>query len=223
MKRFLAPLLAIFGVSSAAQSQPQITSLDPNTIRYTMPTVAADSLEFIVPTAETFVGAPQFHEDEWSQVEFFPKSRLPEIKKLLTEYKPFELANRGQYGWDKIYARHIERRPVVAGHDAVGRLGSLLGATEGNSPILLTSSSALGQVKGGFTLPIAADINLYGLRDESGITVLGAILNSGADDLKLTKAFITLNNAEQLVLVDWRSQLILVSSQPNGDVDVWRP
>jgi hypothetical protein len=33
-----------------------------------------------------------FHEDEWSQVEVCPKSRLVEVQRMLKEYKAFEAA-----------------------------------------------------------------------------------------------------------------------------------
>jgi hypothetical protein len=223
MKKLLAPLLAIFGVASAAQPPPKVEMVDTKAIRYTMPTVAADSLEFAVPTRESFEGAPQFHEDEWAQLEFFPKDRLEEIKKLLAEYKPFEQAHRGKYGWDQIYARRIARRPIIAGSDATDRLAATLNAIPTNAPILLTSSSALGQVKNGFTVPLAPKINLYGLKSESGITVLGVILDSGADDLTLTKVFAKLNAKYDLILVDWRRQMVLVGVHSNKDIDVWRP
>jgi hypothetical protein len=223
MRKLLAALLAIFGVSSAAQPPSKVEMVDAKSIRYTMPTVAADSLEFTVPTRKSFEGAPQFHEDEWAQLEFFPKSRLDEIKKLLAEYKLFEKAHRGQYGWDQIYARRITRHPIIFGPGAADRLASALDAIPANAPILLTSSSALGQVKGGFTVPLAPKINLYGLNNESGITVLGAHLDSGADDLVLTKAFAKLSAAYDLIFVDWRNQMVLVGVNSNGDVDVWRP
>lgn len=58
-----------------------------------MPTVAADSIDYVLPTKESFQGAPQFHEDEWAQLEFFPKARLGEIQKMLKEYKSFEAKN----------------------------------------------------------------------------------------------------------------------------------
>jgi hypothetical protein len=223
MKKILAPLLAIFGVSSTAQPQPKVAMVDAQSIRYTMPTVAADHLEFVIPTRESLEGAPQFHEDEWAQLEFFPKSRLDEIKHLLSEYKPFELSHRGQYGWDKIYARNISRKEVITGQDAVNRLASGFGVAPGNAPILTTSSRALGQIKNGFTVLLAPKVNLYGLKNESGITVLAAILDSGADDLVLTKAFAQLSATYGLVLVDWRRQMVLVGVQTNGDIDIWRP
>ena len=197
--------------------------VDVDSIRYTMPTVAADPLEFVMPTQDTFLGAPQFHEDEWSQLEFFPGNRLEELKKLLAEYKIFESVNRGQYGWNKIYARTLQRNAILAGRDATISLASVFDASVGNSPILLTTSSVLGQTKSGFSIHLAEKVDLYGLSDETGITVLAAMLESGADDHILTQTFVKLNSKHKLVLIDWRNQMILTFVHANGDIDIWRP
>jgi hypothetical protein len=222
MKRLLALLFALFGVSGAAQAQSRVEMADTKSIHYSMPTVAADSLAFAVPTRESFEGAPQFHEDEWSQVEFFPKRRLEEIKNILTEYKSFEQAHRRQSGWAQIYARHVVRHPVIAGADAVDRLADTFGAIPANAPILVTSSSVLGQVKGGFSVSLAPRINLYGLKSEAGIPVLGVILDDGAENLALTQAFAKLSARHNLILVDWRKQMVLVGVH-NGEIVVWNP
>ena len=223
MKKLLAPFLAIFSASSVAQPTSKVETIDPGTVRYSMPTVAADSLEFAAPSRESFEGAPQFHEDEWSQVEFFPASRLGEIKKLLSEYKPFEQANREQHGWSNIFARRIARHPVVAGSNAVERISKALYAQAGNAPILFVGSGPLGQVKRGFSVPLAPGVVLYGLKNEKGVDVLAAHLSQGADDMALTRAFVSLHGAEGLCLVDWRSQMILVSGGADSDIVVWRP
>jgi hypothetical protein len=49
------------------------------------------------------------------------------------------------------------------------------------------------------------------------------MVERGGEDLKLTQAFAQLSKVYKLILVDWRSQLLLVSVAPSGDVDVWRP
>lgn len=223
MKKLLAPLMALFGAANAEQLKPNVEMIDINAILYTMPTVAADSIEFSVPTPESFVGAPQFHEDEWAQLEFFSESRLGEIQKALSEHKPFEKSHRGQYGWSKIYARHITRQPLFQSSQSLSHIASSFSAELGNSPILVTTSKPLGQVKNGFSFPIAPKVNLYGLSDSSGITVLGAILEPGADDHVLTEVFSKLNTEHNLILVDWRSQMILVAVEPSGQINVWRP
>ncbi|MFM8899561.1 MAG: hypothetical protein ACKOF9_06380 [Burkholderiales bacterium] len=217
MKRILASLLAAIGATSAPQAAPKVETVDINSVRYSMPTVAADPIEFVLPTKESFQGAPQFHEDEWAQLEFFPKSRLSEIQKLLKEFKAFELSNRTQYGWNKIYARRISRPPVLPAGVSLKDLGAVLPA-----PILVTSSKPLGQVKNGFSVKLGENAHLYGLSDNKGTSVLAAHL-AGADDMLLTRAFTTLNRKYALILVDWRQQLLLVSVAPTGEIDVWRP
>jgi hypothetical protein len=41
MKKLFAPLLAVFGASTAAEPTPNVTTIDPKVLLYTMPTVAA--------------------------------------------------------------------------------------------------------------------------------------------------------------------------------------
>lgn len=42
-----------------------------------MPTAAADDIQFAEPTEKPFQCAPQFHENEWYQLEFFRRGRWP--------------------------------------------------------------------------------------------------------------------------------------------------
>lgn len=223
MKRLLAPLFALMGITSATAQSPKIQMVDPKTVRFSMPTISADIPDVItlkVPPKKTDL---VFHEDEWSQVEFYPMSQLPEIKRALAEYKPFEQAHRVKYGWTEVYARRIRRVPVVGGSDALSRVAGLLSASTQSGPVLAAASSITGRVKDGFTIQLGSGVSLYGVFNASGIPVLAADMQRGGDDLKLTQAFVKLSKAEHLVLVDWRSQLILVGASPNGDVQSWRP
>jgi hypothetical protein len=185
-----------------------------------MPTVAADEIQFVMPTRETFEGAPQFHEDDWRQVEFFPSSRLAEIKTRLTEYKSFEAKHRTKHGWTDIYARRLPRMQVL-GTSGLADIASAVSATKLPAPILTTTSRPLGQVKDGYTLRISESVFLYGLTSADGVMSLAALVDG--DDRPLTTAFIALNKKFQFVLVDWRSQMVLVSTTPAGQVNVWRP
>lgn len=224
MKKLISSLMVALGAGSVnAQPPRKVESIDAKSIRYTMPTVATDELKFVMPTSESFEGAPQFHEDEWAQVEFFPAGRLAEIQKRLVEYKAFERSHRGPHGWTDIYARRISRSSVVDGASAVDGLTSKLRGRRMPSPILTTVSRPLGQVEGGFSIRLAEKVHLYGLADQKGVRVLAGVLEHGADDTALTNAFMTLNRSDRLVLVDWRSQMVLVSTTSAGAVDVWRP
>jgi hypothetical protein len=91
------------------------------------------------------------------------------------------------------------------------------------APILTTASRPLGQVKGGYTLRLPAAVLLYGIASESGLQSLGALVEQGGDDQALFGVFATLNKKYQLVLVDWRSQFVLVATASDGKVNVWRP
>lgn len=196
-------------------------AIDTASIRYSMPTVAADILTFVMPTRASFEGAPQFHEDEWCQIEFLPAEGLKALQATLVEYKVFEKANRLQYGWSQIFARQLDRGPLIKGSDAVRQLADLFGAEPINAPILTTASRPLGQVDGGFALKPSSDVLLYGLSNERGITALGAMVHG--DDMQLSQVFSTLHASYRLMLVDWRQQLVLCSVALDGNFEVWRP
>jgi hypothetical protein len=223
MKNFLSSLFAAKQEKASIRTEPNGESIDLRKIRFTMPTVAADELRCVVPTPRTFEDAPQFHEDEWSQLEFFTEDRFAEIQRMLSKYKAFEKKHRTSNGWTEIYARKIHREPLIESEDAIGALETLLGFKRTPSPILTTTSSALGQVEGGFSLRHPGPVLLYGLGGEKEITSLAAIVERSGDDYELTKVFSLLNRAYQLILVDWRAQMILASAQSSGEINVWRP
>lgn len=222
MKKLLSTLVAAFGIQPPAHAEPPAQMVEPKTIMFTMPTVAADDIRFVVPTEESFEGAPQFHEDEWCQLEFFPQSRLAEIQRRLVEYKAFEKKHRLQHGWSNIYARRIHREALVRGV-AVDDIATSIGAVPRPSPILTTTSRPLGQVKDGFTLELAGSVLLHGVRTSDGVSALGATVARGGDDAQLTQAYITLSEKYGLLLVDWRAQQLLLSVSEKGDISVWRP
>jgi hypothetical protein len=222
MKRFLVSAMAAMGMSSPAVGAGKVEAIDASKLRYSMPTVAADQLEFQAPTKSSIDGAPQFHEDEWAQLEFFPKSRLAEIQKSLSEFKIFERANRSQNGWTNIYARKFSRTPLVVPGVSPKRLSGETSYPLLPAPILSVASSALGQIKDGFSLNLGLNAQLYGLANAHGISVLSAHL-AGADDMLLSNAFSVLNRSYGLILVDWRQQFVLVSVAPDGKFNFWRP
>ncbi|HEY9133661.1 MAG TPA: hypothetical protein VIM98_18060 [Dyella sp.] len=208
-------------LSVSKHSKVKHKTLDVSSIRYSMPTVAADALSFVMPTQATFEGAPQFHEDEWCQIEFLPVDRLKGLQATLAEYKAFERAHRLQHGWSQIFARRLDRSVLIDGADAVHRLAHLFGTAPVNAPILTTASRPLGQVAGGFSVKPSSDVLLYGLADGRGITVLGAIVHG--DDMQLSRAFSSLHSSFGLMLVDWRQQLALCSVGADGNFAIWRP
>jgi hypothetical protein len=110
MKKLLASLLAVAGLTGTAQAQPKVQMIDPKTILFTTPTLSNDLAQLVPvnrqPSDSDFV----FHEDEWSQVEFFPRSQLSDVQRLLKEFKTFERANRAQY-W--VF------RSIVTGHSGL--------------------------------------------------------------------------------------------------------
>lgn len=223
MKRLLASLLAIVGVAGTAQTQPKVQTIDPKTILFTTPTLSNDIAQLEPANRQPSKADFVFHEDEWSQVEFFPKSQFPEVQRLLKEYKPFEKTHRVQHGWREVYVRRISRVPVIPGMHPVQQLERLLGVKAGAAPLLFSSSTVSGSVKNGFSLPLGGNVTLYGYTDGQGIPVLGAIVGRNPDEFRLTQAFMKLSSDRGLILVDWRSQLVLVSVAPSGQVEAWRP
>lgn len=223
MKKFLTSLFAVACLSNAAPAQPTVQTLDHKSILFTSPTLSNDIAPLETVTREPSKADFIFHEDEWSQVEFFTKDRLAEIQKLLKEYKQFEQAHRTQYGWREVYVRRIQRTPVVSGSLPIQQLERLLGAKAGTAPMLSSSNTISGRVKDGFSLPLGGNVTLYGYVADHGIPMLGAIVGHNPDDLKLTNAFMKLNANNGTILVDWRSQVVLVSVSKSGKIDVWRP
>jgi len=222
LKKLILISLAAGGLGNAAMGAPPVTTAAPQTIGFTMPTIAADVLQFEAPTASSSAGAPKFHEDEWRQIELFPAARLPELQNRLKDFKLFEQQNRVQYGWKDIYARRIAGAPL-AGTSGPKEIASLLQGTIAPAPILTTASAPLGQVKGGFTIRLAGSVFLYGVADGSTVNLLAAMVERGGDERVLTDAFTRLYKQYKLVLVDWRGQMVLTSVEPNGELGIWRP
>lgn len=223
MKKLITSLLAFAGLANAAPPQQGIQSLDPKSILFTTPTLSNDIAPLEPVTQNPSKADLIFHEDEWSQVEFFHKGRLAEIQRLLEEFKSFEQANRAKVGWRKVYVRKITREPVISGLGAIQQLEQLLGVKASTPPILFSSGELAGRVKNGFSFPLGGNVTLYGFSDDRGIPVLGANVGEHPDDLKLTKAFMKLNANKGLILVDWRTQLVLESVDKSGKIKVWRP
>lgn len=223
MKKLIASLLAFAGVTVSAQPLQSPQKIDPKTILFSVPTLS-DDIAALEQMDRALNGTDlAFHEDDWSQVEFLPKSLLPEIQRMLKEYKAFEQANRVQSGWRKVYVRKIERKPLISGAQSIQQLEKILGAKPGGALVLFSTGTAGGRVKDGFTLPLGGNVTLYGYTTSEGIPVLGASVGQNPDDSKLVQAFTKLNSASGLVLVDWRTQMVLVSTNASGQIDVWRP
>jgi len=200
--------------------------MDINKIVYSIPTISDDLPELEAARLLPGESPLSFHEDSWSQIEFLTAGYLPELQRMLKEYKSFEQANRlpdGKFGWRKIYIRKISRNPLITAVSPLQQLETLLAVKATSAPILTTASSVSGRVKNGFTLPLGGNVYLYGYAANQDIPVLGALLGDSSDHTKLAESFIKLNAAHGLVLVDWRAQMVLTSVTSDGFVDVWRP
>ena len=218
MKKIFASILAAVGISANAQAHSEM--VDVNSIIYSTPTISGDEIEYVVPTKESFDGAPEFHEDEWGQLEFFPKSQLKTIQEKLIEYKSFEQRNRVSSGWKNVYVRNIQRSAFAS---TIDDLVALEGSAMHPAPLLTTASRPLGQVKNGFSVSIGDGALLYGVVEDGEIKSLAASVYSDAGNNALTNAYMFLDKKEELIIVDWRGQMIIMGSSSDGRLEVWRP
>jgi hypothetical protein len=231
MKSWLASVFAALGLSQSAVAGSQVQTVDPKTILLTVPTISDDLAPLDPVSAPPTPADPQMHEDDWCQVEFFRKEYLGELQRMLEEYKKFEVSNRQmttikgqQYPvWRNAYVRKVERKSLLTGKDAVTQLARLVGGEIGPATILFSSSSVSGRVKSGFTIHVGTGVELYGYTQGEGVPVLAASVGPNPDDQSLVRAFTKLNASFGLVLVDWKSQFILLGTTPEGKVQAWQP
>ncbi len=197
--------------------------VDPKKILFSVPTLS-DDIAPLEPLSEK-PGSKDFgfHEDEWRQIEFFPKNQLKTIQQILKEYKQFEQAHRVHEGWSDVYVRKIQRVPVLSAIQSIEKLEKLLEAKAGDAPFLFTYGAISGRVKNGFTIPLGGNIAIYGYVDKENIPVLGANVGKNPDDSRLTDAFMKLNASDGLLLVDWRAQLLVIETSSASNVEIWRP
>lgn len=222
MKKLLLALLMALGLARTVETESATQMMDPNDILFSTPTIAKD-LPLLDPLSEPpAADALTLHEDDWTQAEFLPKAMLPDIRRMLSELKTFDARNRDGPGWRNMYVREFNRVPLIIGETALEHLQSILGARAGAAP-LLTSVAGVGRVRGGFTIAIGRNVHLYGYAEEGGIPVIAASLGSDPDHQGLTEAFAKLNASYDLVLVDWRQQMLLVSVADDGRIGIWQP
>jgi len=219
MKKFFASLL-----NPKTKSQPEnVQVVDPKKILFTVPTLS-DELPPLDPTSSNPSNKDfAFHEDEWSQIEFFPKTQLKIVQQLLQEYKQFEQIHRSHGGWNDVYIRRIQRIPVLSAARPIARLEELLGIKADVAPILYTYDQISGRVKNGFSIPLGGNVTIYGYVENQDIPVLGADVGKNPDDFRLTDAFMRLNASDSLLLVDWRAQLLIIKASSDSEVETWRP
>src|SRR5580698_426457 len=99
--RALLGFLAMIAMGARALADAPVRYVNPNDILFSTSTLSNDAAPL-----EAFSGKAGrqdliFHEDEWRQIEFFPKERLGEVERMLTDLKSFETAHRRKLGWDK--------------------------------------------------------------------------------------------------------------------------
>jgi hypothetical protein len=198
-------------------------SVDPKSIGFTIPTLAKDD-PIVEPIGEVISTDLAFHEDGWRQIEFFSEGRREEVRKALSELKLFEKAYRvGNGYWTGIYQRELSPAPILEKEQTPETLALLLAAIVGRAPILFYGQGVVvGRITNGFTILLGRGASLYGVRDATGISILAADLQN-ADDQVLWSAFMELNKAYGLLMVDWRAQRVCESVAKDGQIVFWRP
>jgi hypothetical protein len=225
MLKAISSFLASVGISALASAQlPQKTELiDPKSVLFSVSTIS-DDLPTLEPIdARNATSKLVINEDDWTQVEFLPRSLLEDVKRMLRELSEFERANRVGVGWKNVYVRRFNRLAIIGGRDASKQIENSLGVARTAAPTLASVGRPAGRVKDGFSFSIGGNIALYGIETPNGVPVLGASVGEKPDDLKLTQAFVALNKKYGLILVDWRSKLILHGTTSRGQIEVWRP
>jgi hypothetical protein len=198
---------------------PKAQAVDPGKLLFSLATISSDDYALEPMAAAPGDADLVFHEDDWRQIEFFPRARQDEIARMLVSLKAFEARNRVAAGYRDIFQRKLAAAPVLEG--AMEKLAILFGATAGPGPVVFHGSGTVaGRVANAFSLPLAGKVWLYGTRD---LGVLGAAMPPGADNEVLARAFMTLSNSDGLLLVDWRSQMLLLKVADDGSLEVWRP
>ena len=216
-------ILSFFLIFGGVTLADDIQKIDPSKILYTTPTIPNE-----LPPLEKFTGDGNtkifpIHEDDWSQVEFLNPSQIQEIQKIMLEYKSFEAENRREVGWQNVYVRRFEHKPLFSSMRPKNKLLSILGTTEGAPLIVHSLNEISGLVKNGFSIMVGTDVTLYGYTDGLKVKALGASLGENPDNQSLVLAFSKLNQKFGIILVDWRSQFILTGVNKSGEIEIWRP
>ncbi|MFZ6873986.1 hypothetical protein ACO0LF_18160 [Undibacterium sp. Di27W] len=198
-----------------------MTTVDPNDILFSVPTLSNELATLLPVTVQPTAADFLLHEDEWEQMEFFAGERVDEVQATLQEYHLFEAEHRAEVGWRKAYLRQLARTTVL--NLSVAKLAAALGGEVGPAPLLYYGNTLSGQVQDGFSITVGGNVSLYGYSDAHGIPVLGVNMGPEADNNKLVAAFSYLHANHGLILVDWRSQMLLRAANAAGQLDIWRP
>ncbi|MDB5034417.1 MAG: hypothetical protein JWQ98_1658 [Chlorobi bacterium] len=223
MKKIRAFLEGLTGKSKENDSpQPRIGMVDPQTILYSLPTIAKDLPELEEIPAQPSSGETVLHEDDWRQLEFLPTESLADIQRQMKEFKAFEAEHRVEHGWRKIFVR-----PSLPGatFGETFTLTALQRALENNSPeriYLSTTSSSPRAVKNGFALPLGGNVLLYGDIANNRVRTLAGSVGEAGDHMRVFHAFDRITSLHPVIVVDWRAMMI-VTEKSGEQYQVWRP
>ena len=89
--RALAGFAVLIGLGAGAPADAPVRHMNPNDILFSMSTISNDAAPLEAFSGKIGGQDLIFHEDEWRQIEFFPKKRLGEVERLKEiDRLPFE-------------------------------------------------------------------------------------------------------------------------------------
>lgn len=223
MHAFLRSLLGRRKAQDADAGKPDVFMVDPNTLLFSMATIDGTAIPYASGDAAWVPSDFVMHEDEWRQIEFFPASRIAEIQQMLADLANFETAHRASVGFTKIYLRELSPAAVLT-TETLHSVARELGGVPRSSPVLFYSENAIqGRIAEGFSFDLGGGVTLYGTQRDGDVTILAANVAGGGEDGLLTRAFMALNEASGVIVVDWRSHLLLTGVTAKGQIAIWRP
>lgn len=179
-----------------------IEYIDPNTIRYSIPTIANELPE--TDSIELFSDFRiELNADDWRQTEFLAMNILPTVLLEIGQIEAIttDEANKNILGYDRIYVRHLKRQQLgISFDDFCNHIGILK-----KGSVFIVNADLSGFIKNCFTIQSATT------------TYYGIVRDGLIDELYLYEQHESNPETERIVfrynllLVDWCSlQLFMV-------------
>lgn len=206
---------AIVARGSVRIALRKLHTLDPQELRYSLPTIQA---ELPLLGSATVGDALRVRGDDWCQVEFWPAARLAELRQELAQVQAVYADTPARTGFTDLHARRVRSPMRGTGLDVrdladFGPVHARLLAVEGFDGVNY-------EVLGGFAFD-GATAQLYGAASDGPIDALAWLqlrapfacvegcpppLDLGADRDRLA----TICTRHALVLVDWCAAAVLL-------------
>ncbi len=164
----------------------KVQYIDPNTILFSLPTVADVIPEEV--TEGELSNALQMHEDDWLQLELVPKETVFEAQGDLEAVRAVLAQERQGAGFKRLHVRIELPAPFEEHARSLASLKALFGAVH---PVAYKGGG--GALKGCFAFKLASGVWVYGQAAGDQVSCLGL---TAPDDEALTRL-------DGLTLIDW--------------------